>query len=973
MDALVSSPIAIDKFIAACPSWDAFFGRLEALSNGEKGSIFERFVQLYLQTQPAYRMLLRDVWLQRDVPEAVRKAIRLPRVDEGADLIARTRRGAKYWTIQVKFRSDPDKPLSLRDVSTFRALSFNTCRNISLALIVSTCAKSIGKSLYMLNTQELGLDRFQGTDWSLIVRALSGEREPLPSPNKPRQDQKVAITKALDHFVRDKQRRGRMIAPCGTGKTLLSFWIAEALAAKTIVVAVPSINLIAQSVATWSREYIANGKKPNLICVCSDDEVGDLRDDKIIGEVYDLGLPTDTDPAEIAKRLRDPGDTKVVFTTYHSGDRLIAAARRAKIKFDLVVFDEAHRTVGAADKPFASLLKETGLRARRRLFMTATERRINGNLEDIISMDDNEEIYGKRFYTMTFKEAIELGIICDYKILTVAVTDGEIIDLIERNGLLNLRRGLNEAEARAVATGIALKRAYKDYDVTHAVSFHSSIKLADNFRKQQNVLNCLRPTAQNFHVSSEMSAGERKRRLLAFSAAPRALMTNARCLSEGVDIPAIDCVAFADPKQSAVDIIQAIGRAMRNAKDKEYGYVLVPLVVSEGMEFADFAETTAFKTIARIINILSVTDERIAEELREINSGSVSRGKIINFTGEIPVGMRMKLDRFADAVSLKLWENVARLTRRSFEEALVFARSLDLKSIDEWFTYCTSGKKPADIPSGAARFYADSGWISWPDWLGYAVERRPFAEARAFMRPFGLKSTADWFVFAKSRQRPADIPSNPAKAYANSGWAGMPDFLGYDGPTTDYLSLEESRVSIQKFQFKSATKFRDAWRDGTIPKNIPSNPNTMYANSGWVSWGDWLGTSNRRGNWLPFDKTRKEVRTLARRFKIKGAEGWRVFAKTKNKPSNIPTDVFRVYRKTGWISWDDFLGGNGRGKEWLSFKKARAFVRSLGLRNEDEWRKWRKSSKRPNNIPTAPEIVYRDEWSGMSDWLGTSS
>src|SRR5262249_4977103 len=320
-------------------------------------------------------------------------------------------------------------------------------------------------------------DRWQSADWSPIVRSLKSKGKVRLKARQPRQDQKRAIAAAKKHFVENKAARGRMIMPCGTGQSLIAFWIAEAIKARIIVVAVPSLGLIRQSVADWTREFLDKGEVPSWICVCSDESVGNLERDEFVGETYDTGLPTYTEPTEIAARLRQPGKIKIVFTTYQSSDQLAAAAKLASIKFDLIICDEAHRTVGARSKSFAALLHDRTLQARYRLFMTATERKVNGDTE-VFSMDDNEEDYGARFFTMTFKEAIDLGIISDYKILTIAVSDWEMNNLIARNRLLNLHQSLDEAEARAVATGIALKHVYKKYGVKHAISFHTSIRAA---------------------------------------------------------------------------------------------------------------------------------------------------------------------------------------------------------------------------------------------------------------------------------------------------------------------------------------------------------------------------------------------------------------------------------------------------------------------------------------------------------------
>jgi predicted helicase len=193
------------------------------------------------------------------VPADVRKAIDLPHLDEGIDLIARDQHG-KYWAVQAKYRTQQDQPLSRRALGTFHALASNTCRNVSLAVVAHTCAKPISKRHLMRDTVEIGLDRWRSADWSLIIRSLKSTRKVRLKARRPRQDQKRAIAAAKKHFVENKAARGRMIMPCGTGKSLIAFWIAETIKASTIVVAVPSLGLIRQSVADWTREFLAKGE-----------------------------------------------------------------------------------------------------------------------------------------------------------------------------------------------------------------------------------------------------------------------------------------------------------------------------------------------------------------------------------------------------------------------------------------------------------------------------------------------------------------------------------------------------------------------------------------------------------------------------------------------------------------------------------------------------------------------------------------
>src|SRR6476660_3726857 len=713
-----------DRFIASCASWSEFWEGTKRLSSqGEKGAAFERLTQLYLQTAPEYQSELEHVWTVHQVPPNVRKRLALPILDEGIDFIARTRRG-KYWAIQSKFRSQHDKPLTRRELGTFTSLAFNTCNNIALAVVAHTASKPVSKRHLMRNTTEIGLDRWQSLDqaaWSLIVAKLKG-RSAAPKARTPRPHQSTAVAAAKAHFVRDGAARGRLIMPCGTGKSLTAYWIAEALEAKTILVAVPSLALVRQSLTDWTREFLAHGIKPDWLCVCSDETVGKLDHDEFVGEVYDLGLPTHTDTNEIAALLRARSSgPKIVFTTYQSSGKLAAAARKARITFDLAILDEAHKTVGVHFKTFATLLSDKKIKIQRRVFMTATERVFRGDRSDVLSMD-NEKDYGARFFQLSFKEAIGQRIITDYKILTMTVSDSRIREVIDQNRILNLNsRHLDEAEAQSVAAGIALKRIYKRHGVKHPISFHRSIRGADRFREQQDVLNrtgSLGPKATNLHISSKKTAGQRSDLLREFAVHKRALMTNARCLTEGVDIPAIDCVMFADPKQSRVDIVQAAGRALRQYVGKEYGYIVVPVIVPEKMDFEKFAETTAFRQVAQTITALSTQDERIADEFRAIEQGRVPSGKIVEIEGDIPVGMKMKLGDFAEAISTRVWESVGRANWRKFEDARTFARSLGLKSRTEWGAYVTSGKKPTDIPAYPHQTYAEVGWAGMGDWLG---------------------------------------------------------------------------------------------------------------------------------------------------------------------------------------------------------------------------------------------------------------
>ena len=478
-----------DRLIGKCGSWNDFWAAAAFLSEKQKGDFFERLIQLYLLTKPIYRTELSDVWIAKsEVPADVRKQLNLPLTDEGIDLIAQARDG-KFWAIQAKFKSDTERAPTYKELSTFSSLAFVHCKDIALALVAHTSTRPVRKRVLLGNLTEIGLADWLNTteeDWAFIHQHLKG-KAPRPEPNKPRPHQTRAIAEASKHYVDGEARRGRLIMPCGTGKSLTAFWIAQALKARNIAVVVPSLLLIKKAIKDWTREFVALDESPlpEWLCICSDESAGaldkDEDKDEFVAEVYDLGFPPTTKTDEIAEFLKRkrPG-RRVVFVTYQSSQRLAEAVRNSGFTFDLAILDEAHKTVGLNDKPFATPLFDENLPAAKRLFMTATERVVRNRNEDVVSMND-EAIYGPCFHELSFKDAIRANppIISDYKIITYMVTDEEVKNIIRDNRLLtDANAQVEEQEARAVAAGLALRRAFEKHGIKHAISFHRRIDLA---------------------------------------------------------------------------------------------------------------------------------------------------------------------------------------------------------------------------------------------------------------------------------------------------------------------------------------------------------------------------------------------------------------------------------------------------------------------------------------------------------------
>jgi len=1009
----------IARIISACNCWQDFKEAMQPLSKKEKGDCFEELTKQYLLLEPKYQTQLRHVWRLEEVPSKIRKHLNLPDLDEGIDLVAETMDGG-YWAIQSKYREDETTSLTRRELSTFTDLAFSICKNIELGLICTTADRFSHK----LKLHGERLSFCAGDVWSALDKEFFGSlhavlkgREVKLRPKHPRDHQKSAIQNASDHFVRDGNDRGKLIMPCGTGKSLAAYWIAEKLNARSILIAVPSLSLIKQTLEVWARESVANGRPIHWMAVCSDETVAKSEKEDIAVLTQDLGVLVHTDPVEIADWLKkkDKGTT-VVFSTYQSGKAIAEAAKMANVTFDLAILDEAHKTVGKKQGLFSYLLHDENIPIRKRIFMTATERRYRGQSDDIVSMDDIS-LYGETFELLSFKKALEYKepILSDYKIVTVAVSRQEIADMVKRNVFVRPDKGEwnEDVEAESLAALVALRKVMNSYPIRHAISYHSSIARAKMFKANQELFSGTHPEygkLATYHVSGKTPTAVRAREIMDFSNADRALITNARCMVEGVDIPNVDCVLFADPRNSIVDIVQAVGRALRPSTGKEYGYVVVPVLL-EGGDGADASmPQSAYATILTVLRALAANDERIIEYFRSLSRGERREGRNRVFETNIPDSLPVNLSDFIQSVELQVWSRIARLAWRSFEESRIFVRSLKIADSGEWKLYCKGklngkGKKPADIPANPYVIYRDTGWVSWGDWLGtgfiaaqYRVFR-PFKEARSFVRSLSLSGQKELQLYCQGKlagkaAKPNDIPTDPATIYKNDGWQGMGDWLG-TGTTAPryrvYRPFEEARVFVHSLglsggeEWKLYCKGRLSGK-GIKPEDIPTAPNNTYSNEGWESWGDWLGTGTiapKNRVYRSFEEARAFVHSLG----LSSSEEWLLYCKGKlpdrdRKPKDIPGYPGHCYKHDGWQGMGDWLGtGNiaPQNRVFQPFEEARMFARSLALSGQMEWRLYCKGKlpgkvKKPNDISPVPNQVYRDDgWQGWGDWLGTGN
>jgi hypothetical protein len=437
-------------------------------------------------------------------------------------------------------------------------------------------------------------------------------------------------------------------------------------------------------------------------------------------------------------------------------------------------------------------------------------------------------------------------------------------------------------------------------------------------------------------------------------------MTNARCLTEGVDLPAIDCVVFNDPKKSKVDIVQAAGRALRLSPGKKFGYILIPLIIPENENATEAAKDTAFEEIVATIRALATQDTRIIEYLRAVSSGTIPKGgSPVDGITKINVLTKVNEEEFNKSIQLKVWDRVAFGNWRPYEEAKKYAQSLNLKSNKDWNNLSKKKLLPRDLPNGADRAYKE--WESWKVFLGNNFVT--YEEAKKYVQSLKLKNQYDWIKFTKSGKLPRNIPADIYKVYKKK-FEGLRIFLGIDDLAFKYKnrnirSYTEAKKYMQSLKLKGVKYWEKYIKNKKIPNDIPTNPLRAYGKS-FEGWQEYLGNKIKY-------KTFEEAKKFISKYKFKKREDfWKYSSKL---PLDFPKAPDILY-KSFWKGWGDFLGNNfiaTQNREYLSYKLARKFALKLKLKTYTEWLKFKKL---PSNIPRNIKIIYKKEWQGLEHFFG---
>jgi predicted helicase len=615
--------------------------RESSISAKERGDKFERLMLSFFRTEPTYRAQFKSVWLWSDWPSNGG----LP--DTGIDLVAENLDGFGFTAIQCKNYS-PTTVLDKSDIDSFFTESGKA--PFTHRIIVSTTNLWTVHAENSLKGQDkpvrrIGIDELANSmvDWEQISPNNVSKLK-LVDGKKRRRHQLEAIEAVINGFK--EHDRGKLIMACGTGKTYTAQCISEDLVGLggSVLVLVPSIFLLSQTVKEWT----ADSSIPiNVFAVCSDSSAGRRRETEDLSP-YDLAIPATTNSDLLVtnfKARKSKDKMNVILSTYQSIGILHEAQKMGLGKFDLIIADEAHRTtgvtlVGEEDSSFTRVHDGTYLKATRRLYMTATPRvygssaKAKASAADawLASMDDYET-YGEEFYRLGFHEAVNRDLLSDYKVLVLTVNEEAVATAFQQQ-LSDSNHELKLDDATRI---VGCLNAFAKHDPTNqyfvndnlpmkrVVAFSNTIANSKKFKElfgevsqrfQSYTNSDLALSVVVDHVDGSFNSFKREQLMGWLKAeAPNnvcSVLSNAKCLTEGVDVPALDAIVFLEPRNSMVDVVQAVGRVMRKNAGKKYGYVILPIGIPAGISPEEaLSDNKRYAGVWQVLNALRSHDERI--------------------------------------------------------------------------------------------------------------------------------------------------------------------------------------------------------------------------------------------------------------------------------------------------------------------------------------------------------------------------
>ncbi|MBB5408875.1 putative helicase [Paraburkholderia sp. HC6.4b] len=661
--------------------------RQAAVTEREKGTYFEELIVCYLRNEATYRDLYSDVWTYAEWADLQG----LDKRDAGIDLVAKTHGTGEYHAIQCKMYASEYR-VQKSDIDSFFTASGKKpfAQRVIVATTNAPWSEHAEHALFDQQPPVSKIDLFalesSQIDWS----KYQPKTAPIIKAKKSLRDHQTNALNGVIAGLADADR-GKLIMACGTGKTFTSLKVAETLAGagKRVLFLVPSLSLLSQTLTEWTQE----SETPlHSFAVCSDSDVGKKRkkeEDSVQTFVHELRYPATTDATRLASEMlkrHDDDHMSVVFSTYHSIDVISRAQKEQGLAdFDLIVCDEAHRTTGATfdsedESTFVRVHDAGYIRAAKRLYMTATPRiyadtaKATAERDNVAlcSMDD-KALYGDELFVITFSEAVRRGLLVDYKVIVLAVEEAHVSrrlqDLLKdennqlkvddaakivgcwkamsKQGLAEELVGDGDPMTRAVAfcQVIEISKGAKSHKVSSkqiAGMFQEVVEAYQNAEATEEFEQAVRLTCEAEHVDGGMNASQKEARLAWLKAdAPEntcRILSNVRCLSEGVDVPSLDAVLFLTPRNSQVDVVQSVGRVMRNAPGKKRGYVILPVVIPAGVEPHEaLNDNQTYKVVWQVLQALRSHDDKFDAMVNKLDltGRNTSKMEIIAITDKV--------------------------------------------------------------------------------------------------------------------------------------------------------------------------------------------------------------------------------------------------------------------------------------------------------------------------------------------------
>ena len=619
----------------------------------DRGTYFEYLARAYFQNEPTYKNEFKNVWMLADVPEE----FGIPKVDLGVDLVAEKFTG-ELVAIQAKFYNHS---IQKSNIDSFLGeLGKDYYESGMIVASTDKWGKNAEKALAdRSDVIRIGLSDLRNSqiDWSKFSFE-SPEVVTVKAKKKLRYYQESAIQSALNHFREND--RGQLIMAPGTGKTFTSLKIAEAMAEEakkeqyTILYLVPSIQLLTQTLRGWNND---TEMTMSSMAVTSDRNAsrGSVKQDEsnITIKASDIGYPATTSSKKVIENYlelmtRPKKELLVVFGTYQSIDVLGEAQKDGFPEFDLIIADEAHRTTGAKAlgdeaSAFTKVHSDLNVKGTKRLYQTATPKLYGTDAKKkaeensiIISSMDDESLYGSVFYRLGFGDAISHDILTDYKLMVLAV-DETVVQKDMQKSLADSENGLNIDDVGRIIgvwNGMIKRESFSDKvsgePMKRAIAFSRTIEDSKRLSQQfENVVNDYLNSDEGYsvnvrHVDGSMNALEKNEALdwLASDDIPEdsaRILSNVRFLTEGIDVPNLDAIIFLSPRKSQVDIVQAVGRIIRKFEGKDYGYIILPIVVPEGATPESILDNNkTYDVIWQVLNALRSVDERFEATINKL-------------------------------------------------------------------------------------------------------------------------------------------------------------------------------------------------------------------------------------------------------------------------------------------------------------------------------------------------------------------